>query len=31
MLHPAVQLVRPDSTPSAPLTMSAVAIMRNES
>jgi Flp pilus assembly protein TadG len=31
MLHPAVQLVRPDSTTSAPLTMSAVAIMRNES
>jgi Flp pilus assembly protein TadG len=31
MLHPAVLLVRPDSTTSAPLTMSAVAIMRNES
>jgi Flp pilus assembly protein TadG len=31
MLNPAVQLVRPDFTTSAPLTMSAVAIMRNES
>jgi Flp pilus assembly protein TadG len=31
MLNPAVRLVRPDSTTSAPLTMSAVAIMRNES
>jgi Flp pilus assembly protein TadG len=31
MLNPAVQLVRPDSTTGAPLTMSAVATMRNES
>ena len=31
MLNPAAHLVRPVSTTGAPLTMSAVAIMRNES
>jgi Flp pilus assembly protein TadG len=31
MLNPAAHLVRPASTTGAPLTMSAVAILRNES
>jgi Flp pilus assembly protein TadG len=31
VLNPAAHLVTPDSTTGAPLTMSAVAIMRNES
>jgi hypothetical protein len=31
MLNPAAHLVRPVSTTGAPMTMSAVAIMRNES
>ena len=31
VLNPAAQLVTPDSTTGAPLTMSAVALMRNES